>query len=70
MLAFVTMLCPEFVSALAKNCHGNIAAKTMIAYGASPTEGSPATRPKTTVMINMLKNGWKSAQAAPATVWR
>jgi hypothetical protein len=40
-----------------KNVQGSIAAKTMMAYGADPSEGRPATLPKTTVITIIVRSG-------------
>ena len=50
---------------LAKNCQGNRAAYTMIAYGALPSVGNLAKLPKITVKTIMVRTGRINAQAIP-----
>ena len=52
---------------LLKNIHGIMAEKTMRVYG-TPSEGSPATRPKIMTKMIMVSNGLMTAQAMPMAV--
>ena len=56
------------LKAFENNCHGNIAEYTSKVYGALPSLGSLATRPKITVKTIMVNNGRRMAQAIPMTV--
>src|SRR6516162_263475 len=67
-LALPTMLLEVSASALEKKVHGNMPAKTMIAYGAVPAEGKLASLPKMTVKTTIVRKGRITAQAAPMTV--
>jgi hypothetical protein len=51
-----------------KKFQGNMPAKTISAYGAVPSEGKCAIRPKTTVKTSTVKKGRTSAHASPITV--
>ena len=66
--AFVTRLFEASASAVEKNVHGSIPANTINAYGAAPSLGNFATRPKITVKTIMVKKGRISAHATPMTV--
>src|SRR5437867_1326076 len=55
-------------SAVENRDQGSIAAKTIKAYGAAPSLGRPATRPKITVKTTIVKNGRMIAQATPMIV--
>ena len=48
--------------------HGSMPAKTMIGYGAVPSLGRLASRPKTIVKTTIVRNGRITAQATPITV--
>src|SRR5262249_59523066 len=50
-----------------KEFHGNNAVKTKIGYG-SPSEGMFARRLKMPVKINIVMNGWRTAQPIPKLV--
>jgi len=68
-LALPTRLWLDDERELAKNCQGNIPAKTMIAYGAAPSVGNPGNTPKNHGHDRpFVRKGSISAQAAPATV--
>lgn len=56
------------VSAFEKNCHGNIAAYTIMAYGADPVAGNLANLLKTKVNTSIVSNGRKILHKAPTTV--
>src|SRR4051794_13144494 len=62
-----TTLREEAPSALEKNVHGTSAARTKIGYG-SPSEGSPASRPKNSPKTPISMMGWINAQPAPKNV--
>jgi hypothetical protein len=53
------------LSPVAKNVHGSIPAKTMSGYGAVPSGGSLAMRPKTTVKTTIVRSGRITAQGHP-----
>src|SRR5262249_32287258 len=56
-LALPTMLLEASESALEKKVHGSRPAKTMIAYGAVPSDGKLANFPKMTVKNTIVRNG-------------
>src|SRR6476660_8635203 len=51
-----------------KNVQGSIPANTISGYGAAPSEGKFAIRPKMTVKMIIIKSGLISAHAPPITV--
>jgi hypothetical protein len=55
------------VSALEKNCQGNIAQHTIIEYGI-PLSGKWAILPKTIVNTKIVSRGRKALQAIPKNV--
>ena len=56
------------LNAFEKNCQGNIAAYTMMAYGAVPSLGKLAILLNTSVKMIMVNNGLMMLQSAPTTV--
>jgi hypothetical protein len=67
-LAFPIRLLLASPSAVEKNCHGSMAAKTSKAYGTEPGAGSLATLLKMNVKTSMVRKGRTSAQAMPIAV--
>src|SRR5215471_17239614 len=56
------------LSAVEKSVHGSIPQSTTRAYGAVPSLANPATRPKITVKMIIVRNGRMIAHATPITV--
>src|SRR5258706_2944591 len=54
-------------NAVEKNCHGSSAVNVNTAYG-TPSDGSFAIRPKTTVKMTIVKNGRMNAHKTPIEV--
>src|SRR5206468_3351472 len=67
-LEFPTRLPAASLRPLEKNVQGNNPAKTISGYGAEPSDGSLAIRPKITVKTTIVSSGRITAQAAPITV--
>ena len=67
-LAFVTKLLEASDKMVENRVHGNIPAKTSNEYGAAPSLGSLATRPKTTENMISVIRGRMMAQATPIVV--
>src|SRR5437588_10488622 len=63
--AFPIRLFDASARPLEKNVHGNIPAKTISGYGALPSVGRFAIRPKITEKTTIVMNGRMIAQAAP-----
>ena len=61
-------LLPASVTALAKNVHGIMPAKTCSAYGPSTCFDMPPKRPNTSAKKNVVASGWMIAHIAPSTV--
>lgn len=68
-LVFPIRLLLLSVSELAKNCHGNNPAKTRIEYGAVPSVGNFAIRPKIAVNTIIVNKGRIILHATPITVY-
>src|SRR5262245_1164322 len=67
-LALPTTLLDASANALEKKVQGSIPAKTMMAYGAVPSDGRLANLLKMAVKTTMVKKGRMTAHAAPITV--
>ena len=67
-LEFPMRLFPDSENAVEKNCHGNSPANTISAYGASPSVGSLANRPKTRVNTTIVRKGRITVHASPTIV--
>lgn len=67
-LALPTRLLLASLSALLKKCQGNMATKTINAYGAEEGDSNLATLLKTTVKTIVVSIGRTIAHAAPITV--
>src|SRR5688572_63889 len=66
-LALVTRLVLLVLTAFEKKVHGRIPAYAKMAYG-SPSDGTRATRPKTSVKITIVSAGCRTAHSTPSTV--
>ena len=67
-LAFATNELEDSLNEFEKNCHGNIPAHTIIAYGDSFVVGKRPSLLKRNVKITMVKNGRNTLHKIPITV--
>src|SRR6516165_12097476 len=67
-LALLIRLLEASLNPVEKKVHGKIPARTIKGYGAVPSEGRRAIRPKMMVKTSMERTGRISAQSKPITV--